>query len=59
MNVWQDIIAVGIVAAAVAWLATRLVRSLSGRGVSHCGGCSACHSEPQAELVQIEEGIRD
>jgi FeoB-associated Cys-rich membrane protein len=56
MNItWQDLIAVGIVTAAVAYLGRAVYRMLFG-GKAACGGCGSC---PSAEsktppLVSLE-----
>ena len=44
MNItWQDLIAVGIVTAAVAYLGRAVYRMLFG-GKASCGGCGSCPS---------------
>lgn len=53
MNItWQDILAVGIVMAAVAYLASAVGRMLRGRS-SGCGTCGSCPSEGEKPTTLV------
>jgi hypothetical protein len=55
MGLWQNIVALGLVLAAAAYVAFYLVRAGRRRNSLGCPGCSECATLPQRRpLVRIE-----
>jgi hypothetical protein len=60
MTIWQDLMALGLVAFAAAYLTVRLRRAGSRKAPHTCGTCSGC-TDPAAEvpLVKLQPPHRE
>ncbi len=55
MNVWQDVTAATLVAAALVWLVGHFRHGLSGESTDGCPSCSGCGTRAkEPDLVKIE-----
>jgi len=55
MNAWQDILAIGLVLAAAAFVGWRAWRSLVARRIAGCGSaCGKCPTSAAKPALQIE-----
>ena len=52
---WQDVVTVGLVIAALGYLAYRIGRWIRRKGFSRCGCCTKCPAEPtEKPLVTLD-----